>query len=1315
MKRFFNFALVLAAISFAACTNDLTEDQGFAPNVGGGIMLSVELPNPEVRTALGEKDATGKYPVVWSANDVVSINGVAASVTIDDSSASVAHFTAEEAEAYNIVYPYTDAVAEGEGKLAVEFAAVQPHTEGSFSPNSFPMYASSAETSLSMQYLAGVLRFAIVGDAGIKLSSIGVSAEENIAGKFDLDVTTGALVAHAAEGAATNAVTYTFAEPYALNPSTASVFYITVPAGEYGIFTARFNAETGECFTVKFASEDDAAIKAGTVREFKQVTFEDNKDAFSEFLIYTEADLQRFAMLVNKNVFDYPSVRLCADIAVQNPETLDVISEFKASFDGAKSATQNYKISGLTKPLFGTISEGTVQNLDIEANIEITTDEEGRYVGVLAQSLNRGVTIDNVNTSGSIIFNNAVTDAPTEASGYVAVGGLAGTVSGCVVKNCTNSASVHIKNMGTWGKLNAHIGGIGGYSTVGLATVTEKYFENCSNSGDITWEFGRTVSAVYLGGVVSRGYLKVKDCENSGNITVDVKELNNLYIGGVMARYEQDATALNTLDITGSNNSGDITVGEVTITGSVYLAGVLGNWVYSAGKFENNKNSGKINSKAKVGEVYYIGGISGYVYTSHINCDNLVGGDITIAGEMGATKDSTGSNPLSVGGVAGRGRGSFTNCDNAGNVTISTKMVAGAAPCHIGGMLGYFGNCPTDGSTVSGCTNTGAVLSSSEFSYAAKAMIGGVVGNVHSTAGLCVKDCTNGSEEDPSLGSVKFTGKTTTTTYVAGIIGYSANSDRVFSGLTNYGTIENAAQQSGPIMAAGIISSSPSIKTTEAHTNLKNYGSVTISGSGTNAYIAGIFAYPREKTETADHKGYMTNIENHGAVKFSGTATSTMYIGGCVGIAEDKNTTASTAWTNNGKVEIASSAKVAGVYMGGVAGRTKWKVNTLANTADVVFAGTSTGTVYMSGLSSYHSDAQVTASTNGGADLDTKVEFTGKCATLYLAGCVAAGGQYFTKYTNYADIIHKGETTKLAYVGGVGAEVSVGQGLINHGDITVATKDQNPIYIGGLSAFTKWGTYETTGQSNANKGTISYTINGTQQFFVGGIAGAQSHANDTSGTDTLCKTRNAVNDGDIEIIGTPQHYTGSSLAGFAKYENRCAVGGVIGKFYATNPTKVTKYDITQTAKNNGKISISDAASINYLAVGGLIGEITADKTVNLSAINTGDIELTTTGGGYGLFVGGAIGLIYDVQNTDSTSSIILTEPTDAAINSGTIMLNEDSMDGVLQAYLGGLIGGHASNDKHVVTISGCTKAKVTPERTSGTEGISDTIAYTGAF
>ena len=177
MKRFFNFALVLAAISFAACTNDLTEDQGFAPNVGGGIMLSVELPNPEVRTALGEKDTAGKYPVVWSANDVVSINGVAASVTIDESSASVAHFTAEEAESYNIVYPYTDAVAEGEGKLAVEFAAVQPHTEGSFSPNSFPMYASSAETSLSMQYLAGVLRFAIVGDAGIKLSSIGVSAE----------------------------------------------------------------------------------------------------------------------------------------------------------------------------------------------------------------------------------------------------------------------------------------------------------------------------------------------------------------------------------------------------------------------------------------------------------------------------------------------------------------------------------------------------------------------------------------------------------------------------------------------------------------------------------------------------------------------------------------------------------------------------------------------------------------------------------------------------------------------------------------------------------------------------------------------------------------------------------------------------------------------------------------------------------------------------------------------------------------------------------------------------------------------------------
>ena len=1315
MKRFFNFALVLAAISFAACTNDLTEDQGFAPNVGGGIMLSVELPNPEVRTALGEKDVAGKYPVVWSANDVVSINGVAASVTIDGASASVAHFTAEEAEAYNIVYPYTDAVAEGEGKLAVEFAAVQPHTEGSFSPNSFPMYASSAETSLSMQYLAGVLRFAIVGDAGIKLSSISVSAEENIAGKFDLDVTTGALVAHAAEGAATNAVTYTFAEPYALNPSTASVFYITVPAGEYGIFTARFNAETGECFTVKFASEGEAAIKAGTVREFKQVTFEDNKDAFSEFLIYTEADLQRFAMLANKNVFDYPVVRLCADIAVQSPETLDVISEFKASFDGAKSATENYKISGLTKPLFGTISEGEVKNLDVEANIEITTDEEGRYVGVLAQSLNRGVTIDNVNTSGSILFNNAVTDEPTEVSGYIAVGGLAGTVSGCVVKNCTNSASVHIKNMGTWGKLNAHIGGIGGYAPYGLAEVTVRGFESCTNTGDITWGFSRTASAVYLGGIISRGYLPVHDCENSGDITVNVKELNNLYIGGVMARYEQDATALNTLDITGSNNSGDITVGEVTITGSFYIGGVLGNWVYSAGTFENNTNNGAISTSAKMGATCYFGGISGYVYASHTNCDNLSNGDITIGGEFANTATSTGSNPLCVGGVGGRGRGSYTNCDNTGNVTVSSKMIAGEAPSYTGGVLGYFGNCPTGGSVVSGCTNTGSILSSTVFSYSGKAMVGGVVGNIHSTAGLCVKDCTNGSEEDPSLGSVKFTGKTENSTYAAGLIGYSANADRVFSGLTNYGTIENAAQQSGPIMASGIISSSPSIKTTEAHTNLKNYGSVTISGKGTSGYMAGVFAYPTQKTATTGHNGYMTNIENHGAVKFSGVATSTMYIGGCVGYANEKNTTASTAWTNNGKVEVASGATLANVYIAGVAGRTKWKVNTLANTADVVFAGTSTGTVYMAGLSGYHSDAQVSASINGGEDLGTKLEFTGKCATLYLAGCVAAGGQYFTKYTNYADIIHKGETTKFAYVGGVGAEVSVGQGLINHGDITVETKDQNPIYIGGLSAFTKWGTYEATGQSNANKGDITYTINGAQQFFVGGIAGVQSHTNDGSGTDALCKTRNAVNHGNIEIIGTPKHYVGSSLAGFAKYENRCAVGGLIGKLYGTNPTKLAKYDITQTAKNNGKISITDAASINYLAVGGLIGEISADKTVNLSAINAGDIELTTTGGGYGLFVGGAIGLIYDVQNIDSTSEIILTEPTDAAINSGTITLNEDSMDGVRHAYLGGLIGGHASNDSHVVTISGCTKAKVTPERTSGTEGISDTIAYTGAF
>ena len=89
--------------------------------------------------------------------------------------------------------------------------------------------------------------------------------------------------------------------------------------------------------------------------------------------------------------------------------------------------------------------------------------------------------------------------------------------------------TIHEKK--TWGKLNAHIGGIGGYSTVGLATVTEKYFENCSNSGDITWEFGRTVSAVYLGGVVSRGYLKdlaaeFKDAKVKGEVALVIAGAN---------------------------------------------------------------------------------------------------------------------------------------------------------------------------------------------------------------------------------------------------------------------------------------------------------------------------------------------------------------------------------------------------------------------------------------------------------------------------------------------------------------------------------------------------------------------------------------------------------------------------------------------------------------------------------------------------------------------------------------------------------------------------------------------------------------------
>ena len=321
MKKIAKLALLFAAVGLAACTNDTTEDLVTSPDfVGGGSVktLSIAL-DTDTKVALSEKTADEKYPVEWQEGDVLRINeGKTTAITIrEDKSVAEFTFAVADAEAYSIVYPYVEGLAAAtEGCLPVQFATVQNYTEGTFDTASFPLYGYVEGTELagSLNYLAGVLMFEVKG-SGEKLTKVELTVTEGaLAGTFDVNCATGALTAHED---ASKTLTYQLPEGGIALSETATTLYIAVPAGDYGTMKAKFCTDNAEvAMTAGVPCTGEKAIKAGVVREFKNIVFADNSaDVEGEmFEIYNEAVLLEFADMVASGMFDYAGAVVTRDI-----------------------------------------------------------------------------------------------------------------------------------------------------------------------------------------------------------------------------------------------------------------------------------------------------------------------------------------------------------------------------------------------------------------------------------------------------------------------------------------------------------------------------------------------------------------------------------------------------------------------------------------------------------------------------------------------------------------------------------------------------------------------------------------------------------------------------------------------------------------------------------------------------------------------------------------------------------------------------------------------------------------------------------------
>ena len=275
-------------------------------------------------------------------------------------------------------------------------------------------------------------------------------------------------------------------------------------------------------------------------------------------------------------------------------------------------------ISNVKNSLFGVVT-GTVKNVKLVAAIDNT---ESDSVGAVARIL-AGGTISDVTVSGSV-------------KGEKAVGGVVGRVLAAgTVSNCTNSATVEStsgsdaaggivgkayytvtgKEMNIIGCKNT--GTINGkYAAGGIVGFSAANVKNCENSGEITMT-GTNASAV--GGIIGEqtNYGTISGNKNTKDITVNGS--TNVNVGGIIGwiRYQNNAAYANnmTIAVTNNENSGNISSGTSTGLGTGGIVGLA----YNQAKVNGNKNT----ATAISGGTFAAGIVGGL----QVNADNLTMGE----------------------------------------------------------------------------------------------------------------------------------------------------------------------------------------------------------------------------------------------------------------------------------------------------------------------------------------------------------------------------------------------------------------------------------------------------------------------------------------------------------------------------------------------------------------------------------------------------------------------------------------------------------------------------------------------------------------
>lgn len=1248
MKKIYTYIAIIALTALAAgCAKEIAgADEVILPDqelLGQDeVTLVLNVPaSPGTKTTLGAKDGSS-YPIYWSAGDVITLNGTAATSFTPASgneTATASFKVTSLAAPYNFLY-------NGSGTNVVTFPSTQNYVADGFDPAAVPMYASvnSLSGNITFNHVASLLKFSFTGSK--KIDSINLSAggadAKSLSGNFTIGATGGLLDGSLTPVAAGAGLIYSFGGHQQLS-DTPFVFYIAIPAGTYdnGITLDIIDNDSGHMTVTVLDDAASKTIAAGKVREFENVVYIPNKEVNLK-QIYNDATFNEFVAAVaggNKTL----NARLTQNAATlslsaSTVSAFESIEDYVGTFDG-----NGKTISGLTKPLFGTL-KGVVKNLTLNSTIAVT-DASGLSWGIFAKEILPSSEIDDVPGLQNCTAEGSITWTPASAlAGNSQLGGLVGNNRGGTITGCTNNAAVTFADNGVTNGNQPSIGGVVGRTQKGGDLKTQGDINNCTNYGDVVCaakfaeniyiggvlgyqvekaetmsgcvnhglvkvsEEASTGAALHLGGVIGMGKGTIESCTNASDGVVTAEACSvATYVnqGGVVGRLNREADSYS-----GLSNAGTLNAAASDPSSGSYIGGVVGRCNEGA-VITDFTNSGSINYTGSSEHQVFIGGI---VAT---NTKNTLSSCTTTGGTISYTGATTAGN-MYIGGIVGYATKEIANCTNAMNVEVGGAFEGtGGKYYSVGGIVGSM----SEAAPITSCLNTGNITYSQEVSNSAYSFLGGVAGRAMGN----ITDSSNG-------GTVTWSGMNSSQNpFIGGLVGDTAN-DAAITISGKYGSA-----------------------------SATNYGNVVVNTSTqTNKYfyVGGVAGRARA-TVTAT---------NAGQINIPQLKCTRMYLGGVVG-TNSREMGSGNANLADGDITVSGlNVNSDYLYLGGITGLNSAAVTSATNAGDIITTDGSTckKSLYVGGIVG-RGEANISSCTNSG---------------LVSNGCPqASDGQYtqvggivgynngdsaITDCTNTGNVTNSGNSKGYLYIGGITSETdsnitncSNSGNVSNSGEATVQ-KTNDKVYqinVGGIAAHNGAMTIE----SCHNTGAVSNSGDSGAGIMVGGISGEA-----TGGAYVTCYNTGAI-----------------SNTGFA-YDSAergdAALGGLVG---------FLKGDVTMTGTssaynyNNGPISESSTTA--YIAVGGIAGIVKGNCELSFVK-NLADGDITCSDNTRNkLYVGGCVGVVQRLFTMDDASNA-----GDLNFSNITIYNNSSS-----NAQVGGVIG--AFSDAAADTVDGGTESETVRE------------------